>query len=105
MTQITVTDVFGDTRTIDATDGDTLMQAITGAGFDDMEARCGGNCKCATCHVHLEAGYEPFLPPMGECETGLLTQTSGYQEGSSRLACQIGVNGDLEGLKVTIVAN
>lgn len=103
MTSIVVTDLFGDTRSIEASDGDSLMQAIVGAGFEDMQARCGGNCKCCTCHIYLSAEDYQRLPAVQESERALLAQSDQFKEGASRLACQIGVNGDLEGLAVEIV--
>ena len=103
MTTIVVTDLFGDTRSIDAVDGDTLMRNITGNGFEDMQARCGGNCKCCTCHIYVRGDDYDRLPEMREPERALLSTNSNYMEGQSRLACQIGVNGDLEGLAVEIV--
>lgn len=103
MTTIVVTDLFGDTRAFDARDGDTLMQNITGHGFDDMQARCGGNCKCCTCHIYVRGDDYARLPAMQAPEQALLQTSPHYLEGESRLACQIGVNGDLDGLAVEIV--
>ena len=103
MTTILVTDVFGDSRSITAGDGDTLMQAVTGNGFEDMQARCGGNCKCCTCHIYVRGNDYERLPEMREPEKALLTTSPNYKEGESRLACRIRVNGDLEGLAVEIV--
>lgn len=103
MTEIVVTDLFGDSRSIDATDGDSLMQAITGNGFDDMQARCGGNCKCCTCHIYVRADDAAKLPAMGDAEQALVSASPNFKAGESRLACQISVNGDLDGIAVEIV--
>ena len=103
MTTIVVTDLFGETRAFDAADGDTLMQNITGNGFEDMQARCGGNCKCCTCHIYVRGGDYDRLPEMREPERALLTTSPHYVANQSRLACQIGVTGDLDGMNVEIV--
>jgi 2Fe-2S ferredoxin len=103
MPQLIVTTRSGETSTIDAADGLTVMEAIRDNGFDELLALCGGCCSCATCHVHVDPEFFDQLPPMSEDENDLLDSSSDRDEWS-RLGCQIPFTADLDGLKVRIAA-
>ena len=103
MPRLIVTTREGETREVDAVAGQSLMEAIRDNGFDELLALCGGCCSCATCHVHVEAGWTASLPPMNEDEDDLLDSSSHRQAGS-RLSCQILVSDALDGMEVTIAA-
>ncbi len=101
MPQLTIIQRDGESRTIDAQEGLSLMEAIRDNGFDELLALCGGCCSCATCHVFVDEGYADKLPPMSEDENDLL-DSSDHRGPMSRLSCQVPVTGALEGMKVTI---
>ena len=101
MPRLLVTDRSGDERAIDAKVGLTAMEAIRGAGFDELLALCGGCCSCATCHVYVHEEYADRLPVMSEDENDLL-DSSDHRRAMSRLSCQINLTDQLDGLKVTI---
>ena len=103
MPQLIVTTRSGETSTIDADDGLTVMEAIRDNGFDELLALCGGCCSCATCHVHVDPEFFAKLAPMSEDENDLLDSSSDRDQWS-RLGCQIPFTGDLDGLKVRIAA-
>ena len=103
MPQLIVTTRSGETSTIDAADGLTVMEAIRDNGFDELLALCGGCCSCATCHVHVDPEFFGKLAPMSEDENDLLDSSSDRDEWS-RLGCQIPFTADLDGLKVRIAA-
>ena len=98
MVTINVVRRSGETISIEAGEDGSLMEAIRNAGIDELLALCGGCCSCATCHVHVEPGFENALPPIGEDENDLL-DSSGNRDQSSRLSCQIAV---FDGLRVAI---
>ena len=102
MPALTVTDTKGAAQAIQGKDGESLMEAIREAGFDDLLAICGGACACATCHVYIDdpAALER-LPPMGADEDALL-DASDHRRPTSRLSCQIPLTAALDGLHVTI---
>lgn len=80
----------------------SLMESIRNAGFDELQAVCGGCASCATCHVYLTdipAGAE--LPPLSEVEDELL-EASFFRESTSRLACQIKLDSSMDGLIVVL---
>jgi 2Fe-2S ferredoxin len=77
------------------------MEAIRDAGIDELLALCGGSCSCATCHVFVDEDHLGLLRPMSADEDDLL-DSSTHRRSSSRLSCQLDVNGSVEGLSVTI---
>ena len=103
MPKLIVTTRSGETSTVDAIDGLTVMEAIRDNGFDELLALCGGCCSCATCHVHVDPEFFAKLPPISEDEDDLL-DSSGDRDEFSRLGCQIPFTADLDGLKVRIAA-
>ena len=101
MTSITIINRSGAERTIDATDGLSLMENIRDAGFDELLALCGGCLSCATCHVHVDEEFMSLLPPVSEDENDLL-DSSDARQANSRLSCQVSVTPALQGLRATI---
>lgn len=99
MTEITVITRSGETSTIAAEPGLTVMEIIRDAGVDELLALCGGCCSCATCHVLVEGDVDPGPP--GEDESDLL-DSSDHRTGRSRLSCQIAFASELDGLTVRI---
>ena len=100
MPLLTVIDRSGQSTDIPADPGQTLMEAIRDAGFDELLAQCGGCMSCATCHVYIEPGTA-VLPPQGEDEDDLLS-SSGHRQPNSRLSCQVPLDEAMAGLRVTI---
>jgi ferredoxin, 2Fe-2S len=101
MARITVVTRKGETRIIDGESSRSLMEVLRENGFDDILALCGGCCSCATCHVYVDSSLSDRLPPLSEDENDLL-DTSAHRTAQSRLSCQIAVDQNLEGLRVTI---
>ena len=93
----------GDERTLTGEVGLTVMEIIRDGGVDELLALCGGCCSCATCHVHVDPAFADRLQPMSEDENDLL-DSSNDRDATSRLSCQIALNEDLDGLRVTIAA-
>ena len=103
MIKIAVIDREGESRTFEADEGLTLMEAIRDNGFDQLLALCGGCCSCATCHIHIEPEFAARMPPMSEDEDDLL-DSSDDRSGTSRLSCQIPLTKELDGIRVRIAA-
>ena len=103
MPQLIVVTREGEERTLDGEAGLSVMEVIRDGGIDELLALCGGNCSCATCHVHVDPAFLALLKPMGPDEDDLLDSTSDRDE-TSRLSCQIAFEDALDGLKVTIAA-
>jgi 2Fe-2S ferredoxin len=88
------------TQTLDATPGWRVMEVIKEAGLP-MRADCGGCTACATCHVYVDDTWLDKLKPANGEEKNLLDE-SYVQKPNSRLACQITMSVELDGLTVTI---
>jgi len=101
MPLISVVDVNGKERAIEATNGLSLMENLQKNDVDGIWAICGGLMACATCHIYLdETSFEKVGPPQG-IEEGLL-EFSGVRRSTSRLSCQIEVQDSLDGLRLTV---
>ncbi len=94
-------DQQGNQYDVEATSGDSVMEAATQAGIDGILAECGGVCSCATCHAHVEPGRYAELPAPTDFEKSMLEGTVEPSE-TSRLTCQIQVSDDMEGMIFTL---
>lgn len=101
MPTIKVEDRSNALREISTDGATTLMEAIRSAGFDDMLALCGGCCSCSTCHVYIDSRFLALLPPSEETEQDLLEGLE-TRRPNSRLACQIEITPDCDGMAVAI---
>lgn len=99
MAKITFIEHNGTERVIDAENGQSLMQTAVDNLVPGIDGDCGGQCACATCHCYIEGPLADKLPEIGETERSMLELVDSVAA-SSRLACQITVSGDLEGLVV-----
>lgn len=88
MPKLIITTRSRDIREIDAAPTGSLMEVIRDSGLDDLAAICGGNCACATCHVHIDPAYAHLFEPMNDDENELLA-TSSHRTPDSRLSCQL----------------
>ena len=101
MPRLFVTTRSGAEMPVEGQPGQTLMEVIRDAGFDDLLALCGGCRSCATCHVFVDASFASRLIPAGDDESDLL-DSSMHRRPTSRLACQIPFDSTLDGLRVEI---
>ena len=93
----------GSEQTVDASVGQSVMEAATGNLIRGIVGECGGSCSCATCHVYVDESWYGRLAPPDEMETGMLE--GAVEPGLlSRLCCQIPVADALDGLRVAIPA-
>lgn len=101
MITLTIETRAGETRDIAVPPEGSLMEAIRDNGFSELLASCGGCCSCATCHVVIDPGSSVALAAMSADEDDLL-DGSDHRAESSRLACQIPLGIELDGLKLRI---
>lgn len=94
-------DRAGARHEVQARPGESLMEALKHRGGLDIAAICGGSCSCATCHVHVDAGWAGRLDPPEPDEIEIVEFAPGYCD-TSRLSCQIRVTEALDGLCVTL---
>lgn len=97
MVKVTMISATGQPTTVEAREGQTLMEAVTRAGVDGMVGECGGNCACGTCRFYPDAAWQGRLGPMSDIERDMIEFTEDAEPGV-RLACRIRVTADLDGL-------
>ncbi|HEY1039579.1 MAG TPA: 2Fe-2S iron-sulfur cluster-binding protein [Bacteroidia bacterium] len=94
----------GSITTLDApTDmGLSLMEFLKGNEYDIL-ATCGGMALCATCHVCVVEGFDK-LTEISMDEYAMLDTLPNITD-TSRLACQLRLNNDLDGIVVKILGD
>ena len=102
MISINLIDARGLRQTLQATEGQSLMQAAVSAGVRGIVGECGGSSMCATCHVYVDDAFIDQLPPPLETELEMLECTASERLPNSRLSCQIKLSAADEGLLVRL---
>jgi len=82
--------------------GTSVMEPLRELNGGAIEALCGGMCSCATCHVFVSTEWSDKVPSRGDDELELLEGTECFNEGQSRLCCQVTMTNELDGLQLTI---
>lgn len=100
--KIRFTTARGDTVEAGAAPGDNLLRVAQAAGLP-LEGTCEGQMACSTCHVIVAAEWFDRLPAASEEEDDMLDLAAGARR-TSRLACQIELTQDLDGLTAAIPA-
>ena len=91
----------GKEHDVDANNGESIMTAATSNLVPGIDADCGGECSCATCHVLIGADWQPKLEPRSETEESMLDLNPDRSD-ESRLSCQIMMSDDLDGIVVQL---
>jgi len=99
MTRIRFLDPRGDVSAeVEAPAGARLLDVAQAVG-QPLEGTCEGQMACSTCHVIVAAEDFGRLPPASEMEEDLL-DLAAHVSRTSRLACQIWLDQDLDALTV-----
>jgi 2Fe-2S ferredoxin len=98
--KIYVTNQNGAEQALEGLEGWRLMEVIRDYKLP-IKAECGGACICATCHVYVDSKWLDRLHPASAEETDQLDNAFEVQD-NSRLSCQIILNEELDGLRVTL---
>ena len=101
MPKITFIEHNGTQHTVDAEVGKSVMQAAMDNLVPGIDADCGGECSCATCHVMVNAEWLAKPGGADEAEDSMLDLNPERAE-NSRLSCQMMVSDDLDGLIVDL---
>jgi 2Fe-2S ferredoxin len=101
MPTITYIEFDGKRHPIEVPAGKSVMQGAVDNNVPGIDADCGGECACATCHVYIDAAWldRIGLPPAGSQEATMLSFAA-VTRPDSRLSCQIKVSDALDGLIV-----
>ena len=91
----------GKEHVVEGDNGNSLMVIATSNLVRGIDADCGGECSCATCHVLVDDAWMTKLAPISETEESML-DLNPDREPNSRLSCQIPLSDDLDGIVVNL---
>lgn len=103
MPVITYVHHTGEARRVKLRAGDSLMEGAVSNNIPGIDGDCGGACACATCHVFVDPAWSSRVGACNTTERDMLEFAEDVRE-TSRLACQIKVTEDLDGLIVHLPA-
>lgn len=104
MPRVFYTDADGERHEVDVETGFTLMEGAFNQQISGMVAECGGAAACGTCHSYIVREWLSRLPPIEDLEDSMLYMVDDRRE-NSRLACQIHMTEELDGIEVQIADN
>ena len=99
MPRVTYVEANGTEHVVDVPIGSSVMQGAINNLVPGIEGDCGGLCACATCHVYVPPEWAQRCGEPEELETNILDFAFDVTP-ESRLACQIHVGPELDGLVV-----
>src|ERR1700738_4468943 len=99
MPRVTYIEFNGAEHTVEVPVGTTLMRGAVDNNVPGIDADCGGQRACATCHVYVDAALlcKPVLPGPASQEATMLSFAAAAQP-NSRLSCQIKMQQELAGI-------
>ena len=101
MPKVTYIEYSGTEHPVEVPVGLSVMRGAVNNNVPGIDADCGGECACATCHVYVDKGWLATIgvPVQGSQEATMLSFAALAQP-NSRLSCQITVTEALDGLIV-----
>jgi 2Fe-2S ferredoxin len=103
MPKITYIEHGGREHRVEVPLGRSVMRGAVDNNIPGIDADCGGECACATCHVYVGEAWIGAVgtPPSGSQEASMLSFAA-LARPNSRLSCQITVTEALDGLVVRL---
>ena len=103
MPRVTYIEFNGTAHEVEVPLGLSVMRGAVDNNVPGIDADCGGECACATCHVYVDAAWlgKTGLPEPGSQEASMLSFAA-LARPNSRLSCQIEVTQALDGLVVRL---
>ena len=101
MGSITFIEHNGNQHEVDIEEGSSLMQVAMDNSVPGVDADCGGECACGTCHVIVDKAWVSVIGDATEVENQMLDMTPEKAE-TSRLSCQITATDAMNGMVVRI---
>ena len=99
MPKVTYIEHNGTEHVVEVPVGKSVMQGAVDNNVPGIDADCGGECACATCHVFVDPAWEAKTGAANEQEASMLSFAATKQD-NSRLSCQIEMTAALDGLIV-----
>ena len=82
-------------------EGSSLMQVATNNAIPGIDADCGGEAACGTCHVVVDPSWADKVGTSGPEEEEMRSMNPDRQP-TSRLSCQVKVSQSWDGLTVQL---
>lgn len=101
MGKIKIIEHGGMAHELDLVAGLSLMQLAKQKNVPGIDGDCGGSCACGTCHVIVDRAWIKMTGEMTGEEQQMLSMSPERQDGS-RLACQIILGEQMDGLSVRL---
>jgi 2Fe-2S ferredoxin len=101
MPSVTLIEFDGQSHTIEAEVGKSLMLNAVENAVPGIDADCGGAGACGTCHCFVEPDWQQRTGDADALEESMLGMRPDRVD-SSRLSCQIDVSDDMDGLVVRL---
>jgi 2Fe-2S ferredoxin len=101
MPKVTYIEFNGDAHVLSIEPGLSVMEGAINNNVRGVIAECRGACSCATCHVYVDPEWVGRTGQPGGTEASMLECVCDPRP-NSRLACQIKVTEELEGLVVRL---
>ena len=103
MAKVTYIEHSGKVHVVDVAVGTSVMRGARDNSIPGIDADCGGECACATCHVYVEPEWlvRAGKPDPATLEPSLL-DFAAVTKPNSRLSCQIKMTMALDGLVVRL---
>jgi len=102
MVRVTYIEANGTEHVADVDSGTSAMEAALNNGIPGIDGDCGGQAACATCHVFVDPAWiDKTGRSHPDTEDPLLELGEGKTE-YSRLACQIALTEELDGLRLAM---
>jgi ferredoxin, 2Fe-2S len=98
MVKVIYIEASGAEHVVDVESGFSAMEGAVRNRVPGIDGDCGGQAACATCHVFVDAGWMSKTGRACEKTELPLLELAENATAFSRLACQIKVTPDLEGL-------
>lgn len=99
MPSVTYIENNGTEHKVEVTSGLSLMEGAVNNLVPGIDADCGGACACATCHIYIDPNWRPKTGSKTDMEETMLDFAEGLED-NSRLACQIKMSDELDGIVV-----
>ena len=101
MASITFIEHNGTEHAVEIEPQKSLMQIAIDHGVPGIDADCGGECACGTCHVIVEGNWAHTTGSASDDELQMLDLTPERTD-TSRLACQISTSEAMDGMIVRL---
>ena len=102
MVHVTFVTAQDEKLAVEGAEGQCLLELAQNVGMP-LEGTCEGQMACSTCHVIVAPEWFDRLPPAVDDEEDMLDLAAGVTR-TSRLACQITLTAQLDGIEVRIPA-